>query len=128
MRRIGAVLVPSFALLALGCGGYIGSAQRAYNDGRYLEVAENLGEHEDEVQKLSPAKQADYGLYRGLSLMQLGDHEAANHWLEFAASVEQNHPGALRPEGKRELSEARGKLAKMAAEDEAKRASLPQAP
>jgi hypothetical protein len=112
MRHLGALATSFFLLFALGCGSYLGSAQRAYQDGRYLEVAENLGGHEAEVPRLEPAKQAHYGLYRGLSLMRLGDHDAATHWLDFAADVEKKRPGSLLPAQRRELEDARDKLAK----------------
>jgi hypothetical protein len=118
MRRPGAVLISAFALFFLGCGGgYIGSARTAYQDGRYLEVAENLGKHEHEVRTLSPDGQADYGLYRGLSLMMIGDHAEAGRWLDLAATIEEKQPGTLRPEERRELFEARGKLAKKGTEE-----------
>ena len=112
MRLFGALATSVFLLFALGCGSYLGSAQRAYQDGRYLEVAENLSNHEAEVPRLEPAKQANYGLYRGLSLMRLGDQEAASHWLDFAANVEKKRPGSLLPAQRRELEDARDKLAK----------------
>jgi hypothetical protein len=119
MRRIGALAACAFLLLALGCGSYLGTAQRAYQEGRYLEVAEDLGDHEAEVPKLPPAKQANYGFYRGLSLMRLGDHDAASHWLDFAADVEKNRPGSLAPAQRRELEDARDKLAKTIEADSA---------
>ena len=112
MRHLGALATTFFLMFASGCGSYLGSAQRAYQEGRYLEVAENLGGHEAEVPQLEPAKQANYGLYRGLSLMRLGDNEAAGHWLEFAADVEKQRPGSLLPAQRRELEDARDKLAK----------------
>jgi hypothetical protein len=112
MRHLGALATTFFLLFAPGCGSYLGNAQRAYQDGRYLEVAENLGGHEADVPALEPAKQATYGYYRGLSLMRLGDHDAANHWLQFAAEIEKQQPGSLLPAQRRELASARDKLAK----------------
>jgi hypothetical protein len=112
MRLFGAGTTSFFLLFVLGCGSYLGSAQRAYQEGRYLEAAENLGNHEAEVGRLEPAKQANYGLYRGLSLMKLGDHDAASQWLDFAADVEKKRPGSLQPAQRRELEDARGSLAK----------------
>ncbi|HVK68557.1 MAG TPA: hypothetical protein VM694_29060 [Polyangium sp.] len=112
MRRLGALLGSSLLLVfSAGCGGYLGSAQRAYQDGRYLEAAEKLGDHEDEVAALSPRKQVSYGLYMGLSLMKLGDHDGAERWFGFAEQVEAQRPGTLRPDEKRELEAARGQLA-----------------
>ncbi|MDI1446564.1 hypothetical protein [Polyangium sp. 6x1] len=122
MRRLGALLGSSlFLLVSVGCGGYLGSAQRAYQDGRYLEAAEKLGDHEDEVAALSPRKQVSYGLYLGLSLMKLGDHDGADRWLDFAEQVEAQRPGTLRADEKRELEAARGQLAGV--EEKAKPAS-----
>ncbi len=112
MRHLGALATTFFLLFALGCGSYLGSAQRAYQDGRYLEVAENLSNHEAEVSALEPAKQAEYGYYRGLSLMKLGDNDGASHWLEFAVQIEKKRPGSLLPAQRREIDDARDKLAK----------------
>jgi hypothetical protein len=117
MRRFGGPIVSFVLVFVLGCGSYLGSAQRAYQEGRYLEVAENLGDHEAEVDQLPPAKQAHYGFYRGLSLLKLGDPDAASHWLAFAAHVEKNRPGSLLPAQRRELDDARDKLAKTAEAD-----------
>jgi hypothetical protein len=115
MRHLGALAKSIFGfsvLLALGCGSYLGNAQRAYQEGRFLEAAENLGNHEAEVARLEPAKQANYGLYRGLSLLKLGDHDAASQWLGFAADIEKKRPGSLQPAQRRELEDAQGQLAK----------------
>jgi hypothetical protein len=117
MRHVGAFATWFFLLFVPGCGSYLGSAQLAYQDGRYLEVAENLGVHEAEVPRLEPEKQASYGFYRGLSLMRLGDNEAATHWLDFAADVEKKRPGSLLPAQRRELEDARGQLAKTVESD-----------
>jgi hypothetical protein len=88
-----------------GCGGYIGGAKRAYSQGRYLEVAEELGEREPEVSELSPRRKAEYGMYRGLSLMRLRDYPGAMQWMSFAYEVERQSPGALKPEQRLELDE-----------------------
>lgn len=112
MRHLGAVTTLFVLLFSLGCGSYLGNAQRAYQEGRYLEAAENLGNHESDVVRLEPAKQANYGLYRGLSLLKLGDHDAASQWLGFAAGIEKKRPGSLQPAQRRELENAQGQLAK----------------
>jgi len=120
MRRLVAISSAWFVLLILaGCGGYIGRAERAYHDGRYLEVAESLGDHEGEVGKLSPRGQAHYGLYLGLSLEQLGDRDGAERWLGFAGEIDARQPGALRPEERRKLDEARGRLTRAPGDEQA---------
>jgi hypothetical protein len=95
----------ALSMVLAGCGGgYVSGAKRAYTQGRYLEAAEELGDHEDEVHGLSPRRKAEYGLYRGLSLMMLRDYQGAEHWMSFARTVEEKSPGALRPEQREELN------------------------
>lgn len=98
------------ALVVAGCGGYVGRAHRAYDDGRYLEAAERLGQREDELGELSPRRQAEYGVVRGMALLQLGDLGGAHRWLSFAYEVERQSPGALRPEHRIELDAGWAKL------------------
>lgn len=94
-----------------GCGeGYVGGAKHAYAQGRYLEAAEELSEHEDDVPSLPPRRKAEYGLYRGLSLMMLRDYHGAEQWMSFAYTVEKESPGALRPEQREELDRHYGKV------------------
>ncbi len=112
MRHLGAVICLGFFLGAAGCGGYLGNARSAYQDGRYLEAAETLGEHEGEVAEMPLRKQADYGLYRGLSLMQLGDSAGAAEWLGFTATLEQKRPGTLRSEQLRQLEAGLAQLSR----------------
>jgi hypothetical protein len=84
------------ASLALaGCVTYLGHAKRAYAQGMYLEVAEDLGRHEEDVPYMSPREQVDYGLYRGLALAELGDPASSRRWLEYARTVGWDNPGAL---------------------------------
>jgi hypothetical protein len=105
-------MVLGFFLGAAGCGGYMGNARRAYQDGRFLEAAETLGEHEAEVAEMPLRKQADYGLYLGLSLMKLGDHAGAAEWLGFTATLEQQRPGTLRSEELRALEKGLAQLSR----------------
>lgn len=87
----------------LGCGGFVAGAKSAYQEGRYLEAAETLSEHEREVRDLPAEGQAEYGLYRGLSLIRLQDYQGAMQWLTFASETEKRSPGSLKPEQKAEL-------------------------
>ena len=94
----------SFYVASAGCGGgYMSDAKHAYSQGRYLEAAEELGEHEHEVERLSPRRQAEYGMFRGLSLLMLDDFGGAMQWMSFAYDVDRQHPGSLRPEQRAEL-------------------------
>lgn len=100
---------------ALGCGGFLAGAKTAYHDGRYLEAAEGLGEHEQEVRDLPPESQAEYGLYRGLSLIKLQDYQGALQWLSFAMDIEKKNPGALKAEQKAELEQNHQNVQKLLA-------------
>jgi hypothetical protein len=107
MRRpVRAVVALALLLCLSGCATYIGRAKRAYVQGRYLEVSEDLGRHEEDVPYLSPVGQIDYGLYRGLALMSLGDAAGARRWLVFANQVEKDNPGNMLPEQRALLSRA----------------------
>jgi hypothetical protein len=92
----------AFTIVAIvslsGCANYIGRAKKAYVQGRYLEVSEDLARHEPDLPFLAPAKQIDYGVYRGLSLIMLGDYPSAHRWLAFANDVEREYPGTMLPE------------------------------
>ncbi len=81
--------------MATNCTTFVRRAEQAYSDGRYLEVAETLAEREDELAALSPRQQANYGLYRGLALLKLGDDAGARKWLIFSEQTERKTPGSL---------------------------------
>jgi hypothetical protein len=44
---------------------------------------------------MSAGGQARYGLYRGLTLLVLGDLRGAHHWFSYARNIERRYPGAL---------------------------------
>jgi hypothetical protein len=99
MRRLGWAVVALLLMIGLsGCGTFVGRAKRAYAQGRYLEVSEDLGQREEDVPYLSASAQIDYGIYRGLALMNLGDSLGARRWLAFAGQVEHENPGTMQPE------------------------------
>jgi tetratricopeptide (TPR) repeat protein len=66
-----------------------------YADGNYIEAAEVFERTENRLPNLEAPEQARYGLYRGLTLLVLGDLQGAHQWFSFARSVERKHPGAL---------------------------------
>lgn len=98
-QRFASGLALCLCLGLFGCGGgNIGRAKTAYRQGRYLEAAERLQAEEPAVIELSEKNQAEYGLYRGLSLMMLGDAQGAQEWLAFTYNVERRRPGTLPPD------------------------------
>lgn len=66
-----------------------------YADGHFIEAAEVFERTEDRLPEMSAEDQARYGLYRGLTLLVLGDLRGAHQWFEFAGNIERQHPGAL---------------------------------
>ncbi|MBX3183080.1 MAG: hypothetical protein KIT72_17165 [Polyangiaceae bacterium] len=84
------------ALVVAGCSGYVKRGSALYSDGRYIEAAEVFERTEDRLATADPREQAEYGLYRGLTLLVLGDAQGAERWLHYAADLERRNPGALR--------------------------------
>lgn len=93
-----ALLVGAVAALVglVGCNSYVRRGSTLYADGRYIEAAEVFERTEGRLDESTPREKAEYGLYRGLTLLVLGDLNGAHHWLEYAYRVEQRQPGVLR--------------------------------
>ena len=94
------------AALLVSCTYYVNRGSDLYYQGRYIEAAQVLEQTEARLTEADPDERAEYGLYRGATLLRLGDLDGALHWLEYAQSWEQRHPGALRAD-ERELLEER---------------------
>lgn len=86
----------ALGLPAAGCASSVQRGSALYEDGRYVEAAEVFERNEHRVGTATPRERASYGLYRGLTLLVLGDYGGANQWLSFAYEVDRAHPGALR--------------------------------
>ncbi len=91
------VLFPALMVAAVvGCGNYVKRAGTLYADGRYIEAAEVFERTEHRLAEYTPKERSEYGLYRGMTLLVLGDLKHAHRWLAYAYEVERAHPGALR--------------------------------
>jgi tetratricopeptide (TPR) repeat protein len=84
------------AAMLVGCTYYVSRGSDLYSQGRYIEAAQVLEQTEARLAEADPDERAEYGLYRGATLLRLGDLDGALHWLEYAQTWEQRHPGALR--------------------------------
>jgi len=85
--------------LALGgCASYVKRGTALYADGRYVEAAEVFERTEYRLRNSSPHERANYGLYRGMTLLVLGDLHNSRRWLAYAYEVDRLHPGSLRPD------------------------------
>jgi tetratricopeptide (TPR) repeat protein len=89
-------LVIVLGLAACGCETHVRRGSALYADGRYVEAAEVFERTEYRLPQYSPRERAEYGLYRGMTLLVLGDLPSARHWLSYAYDVERTIPGALR--------------------------------
>jgi len=83
---LGALLVASTL-----CAGSV-----LYADGRYIEAAEVFERTEHRIGEYTPREKAEYGLYRGMTLLVLGDLGNARRWMTYAYEVERANPGTLR--------------------------------
>jgi tetratricopeptide (TPR) repeat protein len=85
------------ALFALAsCSGYVKRGSSLYADGRYVEAAEVFERTEYRLNEAEPRERAEYAMYRGMTLLVLGDLRGAQRWLAYAYEVERHTPGSLR--------------------------------
>jgi hypothetical protein len=79
-----------------GCAAhYVNRGADLYAGGRYIEAAEVFERTEKRLNGTSSPERARYGLYRGATLLALGDGARAEAWLTYSARILQTDPGAL---------------------------------
>jgi tetratricopeptide (TPR) repeat protein len=84
------------ALELVACTHYVSRGSDLYFQGRYIEAAQVLEQTEARLDEAAPYERAEYGLYRGATLLRLGDLDGALHWLEYAREWQSKAPGSLR--------------------------------
>jgi hypothetical protein len=77
-----------------------------YEDGYYVEAAEVFERTEGKMRDAAVSERAAYGLYRGLTFLELGDLRRAEAWLRFGAENERAEPGSLSARERRTLERA----------------------
>ncbi len=92
-------------LSAIGCTHYVGRGSDLYYQGRYIEAAHVLEKSEPRLADASALERATYGLYRGATLLRLGDLDGARRWLEYSQHWATVNPGSLKPDEQELLSE-----------------------
>jgi hypothetical protein len=96
MVVLGRRLLLLFVLGSLpGCANATRRGQSLYVDGRLIEAAEVFEHGETLLERASAKDRVRYGLYRGATLLKLGDLDGASRWLYFAQQAETHSPGAL---------------------------------
>lgn len=81
-----------------------------YGEGRYIEAAELFEHSEEQLMTFALAERARYGLYRGMTLLKLGDVEGAAKWLDYARDSEAHTPNSLKPSDRKALEFARAEV------------------
>jgi hypothetical protein len=78
----------------LGVGVWFGCARSALSRGvdcyaqkRYIDAAQIFEHNEQELSEYDAADRARYGVYRGLTLIALGDEAAGRHWLHYGTAL-----------------------------------------
>lgn len=74
------------ALGTAGCrASYVDRGAALYATHNYVEADELFEHNEQRFQTAPPAERARYALYRGVTLLSLGDSVRSGHWLSYAA-------------------------------------------
>src|SRR5262245_9468496 len=96
-RRCAPLALASLLLGAVAaCGGYyVTRGADLYADGRYVEAAEVFERTEYRLVNSSPEQRAQYAVFRGATLLALGDLTQSHRWLAFAYDIERSQPGTL---------------------------------
>jgi len=92
---------------SVGCAAhYVSRGADLYAGGRYIEAAEVFERTETRLANSSTPDRARYGLYRGATLLALGDGARAETWLAYCSQMLDAEPSALSEEEHTMLSRA----------------------
>lgn len=101
------------ALLSGACGShYVARGADLYAGGHYIEAAEVFERTEPRLDASSEEERARYGLYRGATLLALGDLPRAELWLAYSKKAARTDDGALSSDERVMLDRALTALAK----------------
>lgn len=93
-----------------GCASYVQRGSTLYDEGHYVDAAEVFERTEQRLSGAGNRDCAQYGLYRGLTLLALGDLRSSHRWLSYAYNVERAVPGSLEPRERAMLDQGWGAL------------------
>ena len=82
-------------LLAAACESTTTRGRTLYAEGNFIEAAAYFERREASLGEASASERAEYGLYRGMTLLALGDLRRARYWLDYAYQVNASVPGSL---------------------------------
>lgn len=105
------VLAVGFGALLLGaCSAHSNRGTTLYQEGRYIEAAEIFERTEYRLKGSGTDERAEYALYRGLTLLKLGDLPRSRQWLSYAYQIERRSPDTLGSSDKSKLRRAWAEL------------------
>ncbi|MFO7181604.1 MAG: hypothetical protein DIU78_023080 [Pseudomonadota bacterium] len=114
-------LVPILLAFAATCGcgaQYVARGAELYSSGEYIEAAEVFERTESRLSDSSASERARYGLYRGATLLALGDVRRAGRWLGYSEELARAKPTLLSEEERVMLRRALDDLAQRARPDD----------
>jgi hypothetical protein len=76
------------AWVVCGCSHYLARGSDLYYQGRYIDAAHVFQNSEERMQSAPPDERAEYALFRGATLLRLGDLAGAERWLGYAQATE----------------------------------------
>jgi tetratricopeptide (TPR) repeat protein len=109
-RNLCRFVVPAIAIGAVGCAAHAYRGSALYQEGRYIEAAETFERTAYRLPTAVAQDQAEYGLYRGLNFLRLGDLSGAREWLSYATQIERDRPGTLDAQEKSVLTQGWAEL------------------
>jgi len=94
LSRSAAFLLAASALA--GChASYVDRGAALYAERDYVGADELFEHNETRLTHASNSERARYALYRGVTLLSLGDSARSQYWLEVAARAARHEPAAL---------------------------------
>ena len=95
MVHSGRALSLLLVVLLPGCVNATHRARTLYVEGHLVEAAEVFEHSEYRLTSIDAKERVRYGLYRGATLLKLGDLDGASRWLYFAQQAAAHSPGAI---------------------------------
>jgi hypothetical protein len=93
MARFGWTALTGVLLVA--CGGPLAEGKAEFRAGHYPRAKQIFASLEDQSRGYDEADRAEYALYRGVTLLALGDRAQAGVWLREVKAIEDTRPGTL---------------------------------
>jgi hypothetical protein len=85
--RVGLVALMS-AWVVCGCSHYLARGSDLYYQGKYIDAAHVFQNSEHRMSSAPLEERAEYALFRGCTLLRLGDLAGAERWLGYAQATE----------------------------------------